>query len=118
MEKVLRVLCGVVLKHFLFQRFLLSLSEVLLNLFALVFRVSFCFSISGPNKMLTFIVTPLFWAVIFLSFWAEVHYNSIYPEGGKQSFSSSAIKLRTSECLHLEQKLSSHMYYHTIVLSD
>lgn len=22
-------------------------------------------------------------AVIFLSFWAEVHYNSIYPEGGK-----------------------------------
>lgn len=22
-------------------------------------------------------------AVISLSFWAEVHYNSIYPEGGK-----------------------------------
>lgn len=22
-------------------------------------------------------------AVICLSFWAEVHYNSIYPEGGK-----------------------------------
>jgi hypothetical protein len=27
-------------------------------------------------------------AVIFLSFWAEVHYNSIYPEGGKIYVSS------------------------------
>ncbi|KAL3828478.1 hypothetical protein ACJIZ3_017280 [Penstemon smallii] len=25
-------------------------------------------------------------AVIFLSFWAEVHYNSIYPEGECPSF--------------------------------
>ena len=25
-------------------------------------------------------------AVIFLSFWAEVHYNSIYPEGGNFFF--------------------------------
>jgi hypothetical protein len=32
--------------------------------------------------------TPIFLAcaVIFLSFWAEVHYNSIYPEGGKHLF--------------------------------
>lgn len=27
-------------------------------------------------------------AVIFLSFWAEVHYNSIYPEGGNVFFFS------------------------------
>ena len=26
----------------------------------------------------------MFCAVIFLSFWAEVHYNSIYPQEGKQ----------------------------------
>lgn len=25
-------------------------------------------------------------AVIFLSFWSEVHYNSIYPEGGKKKY--------------------------------
>lgn len=27
-----------------------------------------------------------FWSVICLSFWAEVHYNSIYPEGGMWRF--------------------------------
>lgn len=27
---------------------------------------------------------PVTSAVIFLSFWAEVHYNSIYPEGGNK----------------------------------
>jgi hypothetical protein len=29
-----------------------------------------------------------FTAVIYLSFWAEVHYNSIYPDGGEFHCSS------------------------------
>ena len=27
----------------------------------------------------------IFYSVIFLSFWAEVHYNSVYPDGGEDS---------------------------------
>ncbi|KAJ0100759.1 hypothetical protein Patl1_06056 [Pistacia atlantica] len=34
--------------------------------------------------------------IIFLSFWAEVHYNSIYPEGGKNAF---------VDCMYYEFKI-------------
>lgn len=42
--------------------------------------------ISYPNFVL--LISPVFSAVIHLSFWAEVHYNSIYPEGGNHLHTS------------------------------
>lgn len=41
--------------------------------------------------------------VISLSFWAEVHYNSIYPEGDMPSLvSTKKKKKRSSQCEHLD----------------
>lgn len=39
------------------------------------------------------------YAVILLSFWAEVHYNSIYPQGGNFSSLSPVIKLSGLVCI-------------------
>lgn len=36
------------------------------------------------------------YAVIFLSFWAEVHYNSIYPEEGKLTQQNAFNKTRVA----------------------
>lgn len=45
-------------------------------------------------------------AVVYLSFWAEVHYNSIYPQGGNFSFlSPDSIK-----CFKLEWGLNGDLY--------
>lgn len=45
-------------------------------------------------------------AVISLSFWAEVHYNSIYPEGGKD-LSSTYLKSRAISSMVSETKWNS-----------
>lgn len=89
-----------------------SISSELL-IYYIISSTSFSFFSSSIWKTRWFAFS--IYAVIILSFWAEVHYNSIYPQGGKWTFFfllfSSCVRELLCPCKSHAILLNRYWYY-------